>query len=98
VAACPADQGDELCDATEEWEPLTCDMSVWQTTLRLEQQERAPPEPPPVSGTAGERTCLSHEQESSVARIAATIGAFFPERCGDEKIEDMKAVALRAFK
>jgi hypothetical protein len=89
---------DDLCDAIEDWDPLSCDLSVWRSTPGVEQKERAPPEPPPVGGTAGGRTCLTRDQESSVTHIAATIAAFFPERAGKDELMAMKAVALRAFK
>jgi hypothetical protein len=89
---------DDLCDAIKDWDQQACDLSVSQTTPGLEEKERTPPEPPPVSGVAGGRTCLTLEQEGSVAHIAATIAAFFPERSGVNELEEMKAVALRAFK
>ncbi|KAJ1417340.1 hypothetical protein B484DRAFT_400865, partial [Ochromonadaceae sp. CCMP2298] len=89
---------EDLSSAIEDWDLQTCNLSGWSLTSEEMGVERAPPEPPPVGGMAGERAHLSPEQKRSVAHIAATAKAFFPERSGEDDLKAMEAVALRAFK
>jgi hypothetical protein len=89
---------EDLSSAIEDWDLQTCDLSDWSLTSEDRGIERAPPEPPPRCGMAGERAHLSPEQKRSVAHIAATAKAFFPERSGEDDLKAMEAVALRAFK